>query len=190
MWRCIFIRPNFPATIPSMPFRFIAIGAIRCRRCLRRSWSRRRLDIGDCGSGKSGLDFGRRDLFDGFAITANILMPTGTIMGERLAYLPSAGFCLLVGAGMELAARSPEDGGAGCADGRCRRLCHAYDGAQPGLAATICALFRLASSVSPGSAKMHARLRRRNTRPTCGSDLAAGGDRNSVAHQCQTIPTP
>jgi tetratricopeptide (TPR) repeat protein len=30
-----------------------------------------------------------------FAATANILMPTGTIMGERLAYLPSAGFCLL-----------------------------------------------------------------------------------------------
>jgi protein O-mannosyl-transferase len=31
----------------------------------------------------------------GFAVTANILMPIGTIMGERLAYLPSAGFCLL-----------------------------------------------------------------------------------------------
>jgi len=31
----------------------------------------------------------------GFAVTANILVPTGTIMGERLAYLPSAGFCLL-----------------------------------------------------------------------------------------------
>jgi protein O-mannosyl-transferase len=30
-----------------------------------------------------------------FAVTANILMPTGSIMGERLAYLPSAGFCLL-----------------------------------------------------------------------------------------------
>ena len=30
----------------------------------------------------------------GFAVTANILIPTGTIMGERLAYLPSAGFCL------------------------------------------------------------------------------------------------
>ncbi len=30
-----------------------------------------------------------------FAITANILIPTGTIMGERLAYLPSAGLCLL-----------------------------------------------------------------------------------------------
>ena len=32
----------------------------------------------------------------GFAATANILKPTGTIMGERLAYLPSAGFCLIV----------------------------------------------------------------------------------------------
>jgi tetratricopeptide (TPR) repeat protein len=32
----------------------------------------------------------------GFATTANILVPTGTIMGERLAYLPSAGFCLLL----------------------------------------------------------------------------------------------
>jgi tetratricopeptide (TPR) repeat protein len=34
-----------------------------------------------------------------FAVTANILMPTGTIMGERLAYLPSAGFCLLLALG-------------------------------------------------------------------------------------------
>lgn len=32
----------------------------------------------------------------GFAVTANIFIPTGTIMGERLAYLPSAGFCLLI----------------------------------------------------------------------------------------------
>src|SRR5262249_194783 len=30
----------------------------------------------------------------GFAATANVLIPTGTIMGEQLAYLPSAGFCL------------------------------------------------------------------------------------------------
>lgn len=37
--------------------------------------------------------------FAGFAATANILMPTGTIMGERLAYLPSAGFCLLLAYG-------------------------------------------------------------------------------------------
>jgi tetratricopeptide (TPR) repeat protein len=31
----------------------------------------------------------------GFAVTSNIFIPTGTIMGERLAYLPSAGLCLL-----------------------------------------------------------------------------------------------
>ena len=37
--------------------------------------------------------------FAGFAITANVLTPTGTIMGERLAYLPSAGFCLLLAFG-------------------------------------------------------------------------------------------
>jgi hypothetical protein len=37
--------------------------------------------------------------FAGFAATANILTPTGTILGERLAYLPSAGFCLLVALG-------------------------------------------------------------------------------------------
>jgi protein O-mannosyl-transferase len=32
----------------------------------------------------------------GFALTANLVIPTGTVMGERLAYLPSAGLCLLV----------------------------------------------------------------------------------------------
>ena len=37
--------------------------------------------------------------FAGFAITSNILIPSGTIMGERLAYLPSAGFCLLLALG-------------------------------------------------------------------------------------------
>jgi tetratricopeptide (TPR) repeat protein len=37
--------------------------------------------------------------FAGFAATANILMPTGTILGERLAYLPSAGLCLLLALG-------------------------------------------------------------------------------------------
>ena len=32
----------------------------------------------------------------GFSVTSNVLVATGTIMGERLAYLPSAGFCLIV----------------------------------------------------------------------------------------------
>jgi protein O-mannosyl-transferase len=44
--------------------------------------------------------------FGGFAATANLLVPTGTIMGERLAYLPSAGFCLLVALGLARLERS------------------------------------------------------------------------------------
>jgi tetratricopeptide (TPR) repeat protein len=48
---------------------------------------------------RSGLILAGGIYLGGFAITANILMPTGTIMGERLAYLPSAGFCLLVALG-------------------------------------------------------------------------------------------
>jgi protein O-mannosyl-transferase len=48
---------------------------------------------------RSGLILAGGIYLGGFAITANILMPTGTIMGERLAYLPSAGFCLLAALG-------------------------------------------------------------------------------------------
>jgi len=39
--------------------------------------------------------------FAGFATTANILINTGTVMAERLAYLPSAGFCLLLALGWQ-----------------------------------------------------------------------------------------
>lgn len=48
---------------------------------------------------RSGLILAGGIYLAGFAVTANILMPTGTIMGERLAYLPSAGFCLLAALG-------------------------------------------------------------------------------------------
>jgi Tfp pilus assembly protein PilF len=46
--------------------------------------------------------------FAGFVTTANILLPTGTIMGERLAYLPSAGFCLLLAAGWNWVRKTKE----------------------------------------------------------------------------------
>jgi protein O-mannosyl-transferase len=46
--------------------------------------------------------------FAGFATTANILLPTGTIMGERLAYLPSAGFFLLLAAGWNWVRKTKE----------------------------------------------------------------------------------
>jgi Tfp pilus assembly protein PilF len=45
----------------------------------------------------------------GFATTANVVIPTGTIMGERLAYLPSIGFCILVAlAWLQLEKQRPE----------------------------------------------------------------------------------
>jgi tetratricopeptide (TPR) repeat protein len=35
-----------------------------------------------------------------FSIVSNLVLPIGTILGERLLYLPSIGFCLLVAAGV------------------------------------------------------------------------------------------
>ena len=41
--------------------------------------------------------------------SSNVLFPSGTLMGERLAYLPSLGFCLIVGhAGAALGGRIPK----------------------------------------------------------------------------------
>lgn len=45
---------------------------------------------------KKGLILAGGIYMAAFATTANILIPIGTIMGERLAYLPSVGFCLLI----------------------------------------------------------------------------------------------
>jgi Flp pilus assembly protein TadD len=41
-----------------------------------------------------------------FAVTGNVLMPIGTMMADRLLYLPSAGVCLLAGAAIDLVARA------------------------------------------------------------------------------------
>jgi tetratricopeptide (TPR) repeat protein len=39
--------------------------------------------------------------FISFAIASNLIVPIGTIMGERLVYLPSVGFCLAAAIGLE-----------------------------------------------------------------------------------------
>jgi protein O-mannosyl-transferase len=93
----------------------------------------------------------------GFAVTANILMPTGTIMGERLAYLPSAGFCLLAALGwnwlrerqrvVALAALTAVVAGFGM-----RTIVRNGDWTNN------LNLYSAAVRVSPGSAKMHADL--------------------------------
>ena len=48
------------------------------------------------GSGRKAWFLAGAIYLCGFAATSNILLSTGTIFAERLAYLPSAGFCLLV----------------------------------------------------------------------------------------------
>lgn len=45
---------------------------------------------------KNGLLLAGGIYLFGFAATSNVLMPVGTIMGERLAYFSSAGVCLVV----------------------------------------------------------------------------------------------
>jgi len=69
-------RHTLPAAVAAVAAVGAWIWAVRKRRC--------------------GLVLAGGIYLAGFAITANIILPTGTIMGERLAYLPSAGFCLLV----------------------------------------------------------------------------------------------
>lgn len=44
-----------------------------------------------------------------FLPTSNLLFPIGTIMGERLFYLPSAGLCLLVGLAWQRGIGAPSD---------------------------------------------------------------------------------
>lgn len=93
----------------------------------------------------------------GFATTANILLPTGTIMGERLAYLPSAGFCLLVAMGwswlrdrqklVALAALTAVVGGFAM-----RTLVRNQDWRDN------LSLFEAGVRAAPGSAKMHSGL--------------------------------
>lgn len=43
-----------------------------------------------------------------FALVSNLVFPIGTIMGERLVYLPSAGFCLAVAAGLAALVSAPD----------------------------------------------------------------------------------
>ncbi len=61
---------------------------------------------------------GSRPLYVGIGITvltflpaSNLLIPIGTIMGERLFYLPSAGLCLAAGAGLDRQAALADQAG-------------------------------------------------------------------------------
>jgi len=67
----------------TLPAAVLAVGVVGC-------W------IWAIWKGRTSLALAGGIYLASFATTANILLPIGTIMGERLAYLPSSGFCLLI----------------------------------------------------------------------------------------------
>jgi hypothetical protein len=101
-----------------------------------------------------------------FAPASNLLVPIGTLMGERLFYLPLAGLCLLAGLAYERIMRSV----AGSASHSGRILVLRFALVAVCLAMTVRTmarnrdwvssetLFRSAAQVVPNSAKAHAAL--------------------------------
>ena len=65
-------------------------------------WTSRRVPALALGIGVLGATF---------VVVANLFFLIGTIMGERLIYLPSAGFCLALAAGLSHLTRTDERGG-------------------------------------------------------------------------------
>ena len=89
--------------------------------------------------------------------TSNLLFPTGTIFAERLAYLPSAGFCLIVaswiaGRAPDLAALGPRRAGLLAA---LALVLAARTLVRNPVWASDAALFTNMVRVSPASAKAH-----------------------------------
>ena len=76
-----------------------------------------------------------------FLPVSNLLMPIGTIMGERLFYLPSAGLCLLVGAGYDAFDYWTRTHGSGRP--ALRRWLHVTRAIGLGLLIGVCLLFLL-----------------------------------------------
>ncbi len=111
-----------------------------------------------------------------FATTANILIPTGTIMGERLAYLPSAGFCLLLALGWNRLRERQRI----VAVAALTAVVAAF-----GMRAVVrnrdwhdnLSLYSAGVRASPGSAKMHGSL---------GGEYMASGQWNLAAAEFQT----
>jgi len=151
---------NWRHTLPALLATLAVIGAWTWA-----LWKRRR-----------GLILAGGIYFGGFAVTANILMPTGTIMGERLAYLPSAGFCLLAALGwnwllerertVALAALTAVVAALGM-----RAMVRNQDWRDN------LSLYSAGVHVSPGSAKMHSNL---------GGEYMASGQRDLAAGEYQT----
>lgn len=118
--------------------RFLAALATLVAAGLLAWWLRRRLPAVTLGLAFVALTF---------LVVSNLVFTIGTIMGERLAYLPSAGFCLAVAAGCAAvaggseAARRPGPLPSDRARGAVRWPTPRWSPALVGLLATITALY-------------------------------------------------
>jgi len=112
-------------------------------------WARRRVPVlGLAVCGYAAL----------FSITSNFLFPIGTIQAERLAYAPSAFFCLLVAsAALPVAARAPRPLSVACGIGLVAVL-GTLAFRQSRVFESEGALFRAAVAQAPASAKAHLQL--------------------------------
>lgn len=116
-----------------------------------------------------------------FAPVSNLLVPIGTLMGERLFYLPSAGLCLLLGIGWEglmarFAARPARLAahillGLLCLGLTVRTVIRNQDWV------TTETLFRRAAEVVPGNAKVHVFI---------GKSLMDRGERAEALQEYET----
>jgi Tfp pilus assembly protein PilF len=85
---------QIPAVTSGADPRWLAGGLVLLGAAALGWWARRRVPPLALGLGFSALTF---------AVVANVFFLIGTIMGERLAYLPSAGYCLALGAAVAYA---------------------------------------------------------------------------------------
>ncbi len=100
----------------------------------------------------------------GFAVTANLLFPIGTIMGERLAYLPSIGFFPAGRPDLDTTEKMPASPRLGGADNRPGGSLRAHGRTQPRLARRFHSLFR--RSPCRSGQRQNAQ---RHCRPVCRS---------------------
>ncbi len=111
-----------------------------------------------------------------FAVTSNVLFPIGSIEAERLAYLPSAAFCLVAGAGL---ARVPRGIAIACV-ATVGLAFGAKAWAESRAWKDESTLFRASVAKSPESAKAHLQL---------GQVLEREGDLEGAARECRTSTT-
>ena len=91
----------------------------------------------------------------GILPASNLLLPVGTIFGERLLYLPSAGFCLALGEAVALLTRTRAAAVVRAASAAVLLACAAGTWAYARIWSDQASLFSSAVRTQPGSSRAH-----------------------------------